>query len=102
MRKTLTRIIILLAIPTAFMLGLLIGIDVMRSEADWYRNAATRTIQVYGDTLETASLEINLLLDINQGLIEPKEGEKKLVELHEQMVEHNKAQEALIKELEAK
>lgn len=102
MRKTITRVVLILAIPAAFMLGLLLGIDVMRSEADWYRNAAMRTAQVYGETLETAGLEINTLLDINQGIMDPKEGEKKLLELHEKMLQHNKDQEALNAELEAK
>jgi len=49
----------------------------------------------YQEKLKTADLTINLLLDINQGVIPVEEGEEKLKKLHEQMVEHNKRIESL-------
>jgi hypothetical protein len=101
----LRRILFIIAIPLALIIGVVVGYDFHGFETKQI-DAATATVvelnEAYQQKLKTAELEVNLLLDINQGLINPKEGEKKLMELHEQMVGHNKRIDTLNVKLEAK
>jgi hypothetical protein len=105
LQSQLRRILFIIAIPLALIIGVVVGYDFHGFETKQI-DAATATVvelnEAYQQKLKTAELEVNLLLDINQGITPITEGEEKLKKLHEEMVEHNKRIDALNAKLEVK
>lgn len=99
MKKNLFRLAVILLIPAALLFGFYIGYDVQRQEVERQTHITQRVTEVYGAMIDTAGKEVNLLLDINQGTISTKEGEKQLLELHKEMQAHQEAQKALNEEI---
>lgn len=93
------KLIYILLIPTALFIGFFIGRDFESSETRYWQELTKKVAGVSEKTVGNLGQQAETCFDVLDNKITPKEGEEKLLKLHEEFKQINQEHKSLNEEI---